>query len=300
MTQTTRACLDCGTDITQRHWRAQRCSMCARARELEQLRHKPHKYYDHICEQCGVEFRSRVKRQRFCGVLCSGRWSHPGNIEQACIVCGALFSISVQYKRDTCSRPCTKWAKTHPGELPASQCLFCHAGMAGKRSQKDAIYCSRRCSMSHRNRITGKVTRPLEVTYVCLKCGKDLTGRALNTQYCSRACQAREQQERRSRKQSAAPVEVIRHSDIFDRDKWICHICRGPVDRSLRNQHPGMMSLDHIIPVNDRRYPGHVWENLALAHLHCNIAKAGKATLDDWSLYYQLQLERYGKLTVLS
>jgi 5-methylcytosine-specific restriction endonuclease McrA len=114
----------------------------------------------------------------------------------------------------------------------------------------------------------------------------------MRTKYCSRACQAVGQHERRSRKRSNAPVERVRSEVVFARDRWMCHLCGKKINRKLRDQHPLMASLDHIIPVNDPGYPGHVWENLAAAHLRCNIAKSDKADLADWVLYETLAAQR--------
>lgn len=317
MSQGTRICLDCPADISHRHWRAVRCVECARARELTQLKHKQRTYYDHSCEWCNKSFRTRVKHQRFCGVKCCGLASHPGNVTNKCIVCSTEFTISRQFARDTCSRPCTAWHRKHPGELrpvkvsntksaaryvielPNTECAACGGPL--NRKHRDSVYCSSRCSKAQRRRITGKVNSPLVVADKCLTCGVDIShGRRLDAQYCSRACQAREQQERRSRKKSTAPVEIIHPGDIFRRDEWVCHLCHKQIDPLLRNQNPLMASVDHIIPVNHFRYPGHVWENLATAHLQCNISKSDKVTLDDWALYYQLKLERYGHLDELN
>lgn len=298
MGQSTRTCLDCPMDISHRHWRAVRCERCANIRYQKQgAAKRTRTCYEHTCEWCAKLFISRAKHQRFCCTKCCGLASHPGNVVKKCVVCRTRFMISRQFERDTCSRSCTKWHAKHPRELPATNCLFCDNVLVNKH--KDARYCSRRCSVSHRNRIIGKTSRPIIVTYVCLKCGRSLEGRALNTQYCSRACQAREQQERRSRKKSVAPVEIIYPGDIFRRDSWVCHLCHEVVDPLLGSQHPLMASVDHIIPVKDSNYPGHVWENLATAHLQCNIRKSNKVTLGDWSLYYRLRLERYGHLDEL-
>ncbi|WP_458089491.1 HNH endonuclease [Streptomyces malaysiensis] len=82
------------------------------------------------------------------------------------------------------------------------------------------------------------------------------------------------------------------HAAVFERDNWTCHLCGGGIDRTLRNKHPRMVSLDHVIPVSDLDYPGHVWENLAAAHLRCNTVKGGHATERDWNLYRKLLAAR--------
>ncbi|MEZ2388573.1 HNH endonuclease [bacterium RCC_150] len=64
---------------------------------------------------------------------------------------------------------------------------------------------------------------------------------------------------------------------LWRRDGNICQVCGLKVDIALRNRHPGMASVDHIIPM--RRYAPkyetdhlNVWGNVRLSHLCCNIA----------------------------
>lgn len=44
-----------------------------------------------------------------------------------------------------------------------------------------------------------------------------------------------------------------------------------------------MGSIDHLIPVAHPDYPGHVWENLAPAHLICNIRKGARPSTDRYA-----------------
>jgi 5-methylcytosine-specific restriction endonuclease McrA len=54
---------------------------------------------------------------------------------------------------------------------------------------------------------------------------------------------------------------------------------------------PFSASLDHIIPYAIPGCPGHVWANVALAHLRCNISKNDRVQPADWNLYYSLRSE---------
>jgi hypothetical protein len=58
--------------------------------------------------------------------------------------------------------------------------------------------------------------------------------------------------------------ERIRRHDIFARDNFICHICKKKVRK-------GDLSIDHLIPVS--KGGRHISENLATAHLRCNIGR---------------------------
>ena len=55
----------------------------------------------------------------------------------------------------------------------------------------------------------------------------------------------------------------------------VCGICGKPVDFSLKFPHPLSACIDHIIPIDRGGHPSDI-ENLQLAHLSCNRAKATK------------------------
>jgi hypothetical protein len=244
VSQSTRVCVDCGVDISARHWRAQRCELCASERYRQQgAAKRTRTMYDHVCEWCISSFQSRVKHQRFCGNLCSGLASHPGNIEKQCAVCDTSFIISRQYERDTCSKPCTKWHYKRPDEKPPTQCFYC-GGLVSRKSI-GALYCSPRC-----NTLSNVAIR---------------RARLLNL-----------------------PTELISCFAIFERDNWICHLCGQAVSPDVPWPDLRSSSLDHIIPVSVPGCPGHVWVNVALAHLGCNMSKNNRVRPEDWSLYREL------------
>lgn len=80
----------------------------------------------------------------------------------------------------------------------------------------------------------------------------------------------RQKQVRRVRIKSL-PRENFRDREIFDRDGWICGICKEPVDRLLRHPDPFSVSLDHVIPLCAPQSPGHIRSNVQCSHLYCNI-----------------------------
>jgi hypothetical protein len=78
-------------------------------------------------------------------------------------------------------------------------------------------------------------------------------------------------QRRRAQKKVNGPHERFKDTEIFERDGWICQICREPVDRTIRHPDPKSASLDHIVPIVKRGL--HVRSNVQLAHLGCNCRK---------------------------
>lgn len=73
------------------------------------------------------------------------------------------------------------------------------------------------------------------------------------------------------------------HRAAFDKNKkriyatqTVCALCGRPVDFSLKFPHPMSATIDHIVPVSKGGHPSDI-DNLQLAHLSCNRAKADKA-----------------------
>lgn len=73
-----------------------------------------------------------------------------------------------------------------------------------------------------------------------------------------------------------APWEQINILEVFERDQWICKLCYEPVSRESKGTEPLSPTIDHIIPVSNENYPGHLWSNVQLAHRVCNISKGNR------------------------
>jgi hypothetical protein len=74
----------------------------------------------------------------------------------------------------------------------------------------------------------------------------------------------------KARKRGAA-VEDFTRKEIFDRDDWMCHICRTAIDPKTTYPHPLSASLDHVVPLI--LGGAHSRANVAAAHLTCNSSK---------------------------
>lgn len=85
---------------------------------------------------------------------------------------------------------------------------------------------------------------------------------------------ANEYQHRRRAVIQGADAVAIDWAEVWVRDLGICWICEHPVDPTLR--HPDRMrrSLDHVIPI--AKGGPHTMNNVAIAHLRCNISKNDK------------------------
>ena len=65
--------------------------------------------------------------------------------------------------------------------------------------------------------------------------------------------------------------------ELVRRDLGICQICGDPVDDTdITNGHIGRMypTLDHIVPLS--KGGAHTWDNVQLAHMHCNAGKCDR------------------------
>jgi 5-methylcytosine-specific restriction endonuclease McrA len=66
-------------------------------------------------------------------------------------------------------------------------------------------------------------------------------------------------------------VDRVSRLAVFERDAWVCHICRHPVDRSASVPQPMAATIDHIIPIAGGG--DHNYGNVATAHFICNSLK---------------------------
>ena len=71
--------------------------------------------------------------------------------------------------------------------------------------------------------------------------------------------------------------ETITLRALITRDNGVCQICGKPTDDcDITNGHIGRMypTLDHIIPLS--KGGTHTWDNVQLAHMHCNAGKCNR------------------------
>ena len=72
-----------------------------------------------------------------------------------------------------------------------------------------------------------------------------------------------------------AGVEVDPNLDafaVYEEDGYVCQLCGGDIDPSLKGNHPGMATLDHIEPVV--LGGSHTRSNVRTAHLQCNVIRS--------------------------
>lgn len=117
----------------------------------------------------------------------------------------------------------------------------------------------------------------------CAYCGKTFVGRDNRAKFCCEKCQRESNHkihdaERRSRLKSSIIDTDINLQKLIERDKSICYLCGKPIDLNdykivNGRKKPLKMypTIDHVIPLI--KGGSHSWDNVKLAHLHCNASK---------------------------
>jgi len=139
----------------------------------------------------------------------------------------------------------------------------------------------------------------LDEVLVCSECGREFTRNdyAINSgrknrinnwtpTYCCHACMLRASRRssraRRRKREHTLTYKAIPLVELIERDNGICQICGKPVDLTdgwydeCDQFHVGRNypTVDHIIPIT--RGGDNTWNNVQLAHQHCNSAKCDR------------------------
>jgi len=112
-------------------------------------------------------------------------------------------------------------------------------------------------------------------TIKCGGCGDEFIGVHPSARWCSRACQIRHRA-RAEQRRRGPNVEHDGYTDreIFERDNWVCHICKRRIDPATDRRQANGATIDHIIPLS--RGGADVRTNVATACNRCNRLKAAK------------------------
>lgn len=135
-------------------------------------------------------------------------------------------------------------------QLKDRECKEC--GVIYTASQSNQVYCTRRCSDRHENRV------------------KDIN--------------------RRSKLKDNGNIQWdISLSKLIKRDNNVCYICNGKCNKKdyTRNKQGYFIvgkdypSIDHVTPVS--KGGTHTWDNIKLAHHYCNTIKNDKEVYEEGS-----------------
>lgn len=79
---------------------------------------------------------------------------------------------------------------------------------------------------------------------------------------------------RRRARLKGAETEKYQYLEIFERDNWICQICKCPIDATLKSPHPLSANLDHKKPL--AKGGSDTPSNVQASHRKCNQKKSAK------------------------
>lgn len=162
-----------------------------------------------------------------------------------------------------------------------NHCLHC-GGPIPTRLRANAIYCGTTCADKAWVKTTTERRRARSTTpdtIQCVRCMSTIEWKP-RRKYCTGCAdealreakyRARVKYKHRLRDLAIEPFERI---DIFERDNWTCSICREPIQPDLQYPDPMSPSIDHIVPV--AHGGAHSRENVAAAHLVCNVRKGDR------------------------
>lgn len=142
----------------------------------------------------------------------------------------------------------------------------------------ESFFCSRACKDLYRKEEDKRVRVASKPERVCVGCENIIpkTARA-DKKWCSEECSLKARShtmniQRRIR--TSEDVQEFKRSEIYERDGWICQLCKKAVNPKLTFPNPACASLDHVIPLS--RGGGHKTTNVQLAHLRCNTSRGNK------------------------
>jgi 5-methylcytosine-specific restriction endonuclease McrA len=112
----------------------------------------------------------------------------------------------------------------------------------------------------------------------CAWCGDRFTiVDQLQARYCSARC-GRAAGKAGRRRFNVSPL--VRR-EVYERDGWVCQLCKDPVDPGLPTSDAWAATLDHIIPQAWVLVPDHRPENLRLTHRWCNSVRGDESHYDE-------------------
>lgn len=210
----------------------------------------------------------------------------------ACAECGGpVLQTGRGRPRRFCSDTCK--ARLHnkrarraqkPLAQPSTEtCAWCGETFVAKR--RNRIYCYDtwcRQNAYQSRKANGEPGRVGEFTRACDECGEDFSATYPSARWCSKHCANAHWGRVRSRTRGALPSESYADREIFERDKWRCHLCGKKVRRDAARTDPLGATIDHLMPLS--LGGADVPANVATAHYRCNNEKRARAMNEQLAL----------------
>ena len=260
-----RTCPHCGKKFTPRHKAQRYCTnrkdgprSCQKMAESERERQRGRKVRKvlMVCHHCGVEFmgekRKRKKGSRehyYCTHRCYSDYRSWGFRKR--------FASELEWL--SCKTCGSKW-------LPSKgtrnkRCPTCFPIPVGPHSQ-----------LKRKGQPTMWRAGP------CRRCGTDFVGFSFNhdkpPQFCSDSCASRTGKDTRRARLANVETKPYSRHEIFERDGWVCQLCKLPVHQDANYQDDWAPSIDHVVPISLGGPDSP--ENVQCAHRLCNSRKSNR------------------------
>jgi 5-methylcytosine-specific restriction endonuclease McrA len=168
------------------------------------------------------------------------------------------------------------------------KCFYCKTQLGFHKK-----YCNRKCFIRHgRNSLSVKPCKWCSKPFNAIDYGKG-SNRVCCSDECRRlanragekllrasnkehyAIRERTAEYKRKARKLAVAYEDIDRLKVFERDNFICMLCKGSIDINLKWPDRYSPTLDHIKPLS--KGGSHTYSNVQSAHLTCNCSKGNKS-----------------------
>lgn len=249
--------------------------------------------YSLVCPNCDVAFETDHHRKKFCTIACQKHFLHRTETKN-CLHCNKEFKTRPEQL--FCSKSCmttyrhktsnvkvlietNKLKRIKGNALPIIYPMPILKEIAALLRIKRAKW-----QRSYESKLSG--TKSYKK---CPCCNKTFVYKVVNgcpPKYCNfckkNVCQKNKIKNARIAKaKRRARIKGLRHEAIdplfvFERDKWICHICKQKTYKRLRGSHNDKApELDHIVTIAEGG--SHTLENVACSCRSCNNKKSSKS-----------------------
>lgn len=244
------------------------------------------------CERCGKAFKTKTDRKH-CSESCAKASRREKSSETfaskriaKCLACGKEFVARKKKYMTCCSRECGwEYVAAKRRALNQKKCVQCFDTFNGSGDK-----CNNCCRIGVRfgmrlcNCIDCRVSFP--------RIGNPTGKNGVRCEQCRISERIRRGREwykgirAKVHIQGSLSIHEYRahkygveseHVDpiaVFERDKWVCQICKKKTKPSDNPKHPLRASLDHLIPLS--RGGPHLYRNCQCAHNKCNLSKGSK------------------------